>query len=669
MTVAQWAERYRYLSAETSELSGRFSFEVTPYLRGILEAITDRRVRKVVCRKSAQIGWTDGVMNNFIGYAMHVDPGPMGVMFPRDQNAKDYNVEKFGPMVEATPVLAEIINTRTRTLDNTQNRKKFPGGFLKLFGSNSTGGVKSTPLKRIAVEEPDDCNLNIKGQGDSIKLAEERVKTFYDSKVLVGGTPTTKGACSIDDEIKVSDQRVFEVPCHDCGSPHALSWDNVKWQNDEGRFHAVFGHGLPDTAEYACPHCGSLWNDGQKNRNVRHAEKLGFGWRATADFNGVAGFSLNELYSPFQESRLRRLVEKYLTALHEAEQGDDGALIVFWNSSVGESYEFKTDAPDVDALEDRAEEYAEFTIPWGGLVLTAGVDVQHDRLAVSIYAWGRGEEDWLIHWGEIHGQTMVPLQGAWLDLEALLSREFEHVGGAKLRIRAGTVDTGDGTATQDAAYAFCRKWKSRGIMAGKGGSEANDERREIFAPPKPAIDADKKQKAWKYGLRPFIVGTSRAKDLLIDGRLKLAGIGPGRAHWYKSVRPDWYQQITSEIKAPHRSIRGRKVWQKKSGVHNEGLDTKIYAFHAARSLKLNLLRESGWRALETAVRQRTLIQPEPESDPTVSTPAEIEDAPNTEFGKDKTELGIPDKQVTVQKPVQRPRPGPQRPGGFSVTRW
>ena len=678
ISVAAWAERYRYLSAETSAMPGRYSLSITPFLRGILEVINDRSVRKVVCMKSAQVGWTDGVVNNYLGYTMHVDPAPIGIMFPRDQTAKDYNVEKLLPMIEATPVLADIVNVKTRTLDNTQNRKRFPGGFLKLFGSNSTGGVKSTPFKRVIVEEPDDCNLNIKGQGDAIKLAEERVKTFHDHKILAGGTPSIKGISSIDAEMEISDKRYFEVPCHDCGEAHALSWENVKWNSVEGAAHSVFGVARPETAAYACPHCGSLWNDAQKNRNVRRAEDAGFGWRATEEFRGVAGFYLNELYSPFKESSLARLVEKYLIALHEIELGDPGSIIAFTNSSLGLPYEYKTDTPEADALRTRAEDYAELTVPWGGLILTAGVDVQHDRLAVIIRAWGKGEESWLVYWGELFGSTLVANAGAWLDLEKLLGGDFEHASGARLTISAVSIDSSDGAATET-VYAMVRSRRHKRWMAVKGASEATDDRREIFSTPK-TVDLNRKDKASKFGMRAYMVGTSRAKDTLIENRLKLTGSGAGRLHWYAAVRSDYWDQLVSEVKAPHRTVKNKKVWQKKAGQRNEALDCEVYALHAARSLKTNLLRDAHWAAFEARIRQRTLIDA-PEAMPLVNPEEPVVGIPRSPEATDEA-MASPVASVgqeTEQKPVQTPvrnepkrKPPPRRSnphGGFSIGTW
>lgn len=674
MSVATWAEKYRYLSADTSAMPGRYSLAITPYLRGILEVINDRRVRKIVCRKSAQVGWTDGVVNNYLGYTIHVDPAPVGIMFPRDQTAKDYNVEKLLPMIEASPVLNNLVNVKTRTLDNTQNRKRFPGGFLKLFGSNSTGGVKSTPFKRMIVEEPDDCNLNIKGQGDSIKMAEERVKTFHDHKILAGGTPSIKGVSSIDAEMEISDKRHFEVPCHHCNEAHALEWGNVKWQQADGPAHSVYGTARPETAAYVCPHCGGLWNDAQKNRNVRRAEEAGFGWRATAEFRGVAGFYLNELYSPFKESNLARLVEKYLIAQHELEKGDPGSMIAFTNSSLGEPYEYQTDTPEADDLRRRAETYAEFTVPHGGLILTAGVDVQHDRLAIIIRAWGRGEESWLVYWGEIFGSTLVANLGAWADLDKLLDTEFRHATGATLRISAVSIDSSDGAATE-AVYAYVRPRRARHFMAIKGHSEATDDKREIYSTPR-TVDLNKKNKAAKFGLQVYMVGTSRAKDTIIENRLKLTGSGHGRLHWYSGVRTDYWDQLVSEIKAPHRTIKGKKVWQKKAGMRNEALDCEVYTLHAARSLKTNLMREAHWAAFESRVRQRTLLSPEDET-PTDISPRPAEVSNDLNVGADNPGPGKPETAVQTSAPVAKPtetktpprRRVPKRTGGYSASNW
>lgn len=623
MGTTEWARENRFLSPKSAAQPGRWDVSVTPWVAGMHEALDDPAVVKVVARKSAQVAWTDGVLLNYLAKRICVDPCPMIVMFAKEQAAKEFNQEKFIPMVELTPELRSRVPISNRkSADNRWAMKTFPGGFLKLVGSNSAASVKSTPAPVVAVEEPDDCNANLDGQGDTITLLEERTKTFPRRKVIFGGTPTIEGLSRVDSAYRASDQRIFKVPCPHCGEWQDLRWENVRWQSDETVNHEVFGHALPDTAAYVCPHCGALWSDAEKNSAVRQGR-----WEAQADFHGIAGFYINEIYSTFAGSKLRFLVEKYLTAEKAMNEGDDSKMRSFVNNQLGLAYAFTSDLPSAEELEARAEDYDELTVPEGGLILTAGIDVQHDRLAVIVRAWGRGEESWLVYWGEIHGQTAVAEAGAWVDLDRFLSQNFKHVNGAAMRISAASIDSSDGQ-TSDAVYSFVRKRMNRGFMAIKGSST---DRAEIFNSPQTSIDKNRHNKAWKFGVRPFIVGVDRAKDLLLGvdasaGRIRLTGSGPARFHFYKGVRPDYFGQLLSEVKAPHRSIRNRKVWQKKSGERNEALDCEVYALHAARSLKINLWGETRWRAYEEKIRQPDIFGTMVESavPPASSTPPAVE---------------------------------------------
>jgi len=604
LTITEWADKYRYLAAESSALSGKYNSDLTPWVAGMHEALDDPAIYKTVCMKSSQVAWTDGVIMNWLGRIIDIDPSPVIGLFAKAEAAKDFSQEKLAPAVLATPRLSAKLDVATSRKDgNRALMKKFAGGFLKLVGSNSVSNVKSTPAPRVFIEEPDDAAANVGGQGDSIKLLEERTKTYHRRDIVFGGTPSIKGISTIESAYLGSDQRKFFIPCHDCGESHVLSFDNLTWQSDENESHEKFGHALPETAAYACPECGSLWGDQQKNRNVKKGQ-----WQATAKSRGVAGFYINELYSPFPGSRMVRLVERWLEAEYSFERGDDTDLIVFTNSAKGLPYEYKTDAPEADELEARAEEYKELTVPRGALILTAGIDVQHDRLAVQIWAWGRGEESWLVYWGELSAKktTTDKTDPVWKELDNLLFKSFEHSDGFALRLSAISIDSSDG-GTSDVVYSYARDRQRQGVMAIKGSS--NDYGlREIYSTPK-KIDHKTKTKASKYGLKIYTVGTHKAKDLLIgdNGRITLEGNGAGRMHWYKNVRVDFYEQMLSEIKAPHRSIRKKLVWQKKSGVRNEGLDCAVYALHAARSIKVHTMQEHQWAALEEKLKQSDLF--------------------------------------------------------------
>lgn len=611
LPIKQWAIKYRWLSSLEAAKPGKYRIEVTPYLdweNGPLDALDDPTVEEVVCQKSAQVAWTSGVLGNALGAWIDVDPSPILVLFPKEGAAKDYMGEKFEPMVEATKRLSDKIDLRSRKAQQRLLFKRFPGGFLKLVGSNSPASVKSLPTPRVAIEEPDDCNANLKSQGDSIKLAKERTKTYElpRKKIIIGGTPTIAGLSAIAAEMDLSDKRVGMIPCHECGQEHELNFNNLHCIEDEQQSHPVFGNKRPETAYYVCPHCGVMWDDDVKNNNVQRGR-----WQATAPFRGIAGFYLNELYSPFPGSRFHILMEKWLTALHEAQLGDIGALVAFTNSSMGIAYEFKGDTPEPDALQERELDYEPGTTPAGGLILTAGVDVQHDRLEIIIRAWGRGEESWLVHYDKIYGNPLIVEDPVYQELDRVLFAHYPNELGFNLRLSAVTIDSSDGQ-TSEAVYKYVRSRQGRGIphlMAGKGSSSPD---KVIFSRPGPVMNTNASNtKAAKYGVAVFSVGVSRAKDLLIGerGRISLTGNGPGRIHVYKGVSPEYYAQLLSEVKAPRRVHNGAvvRVWQKKTGVRNEVLDCEVYALHASRATKVELMNAARWDALEAELRQSTLF--------------------------------------------------------------
>lgn len=607
---SEWCEQHRHISEESSEISGLFSWAIVPFLRDLIDAINEPNVTGLRCQKSAQIGWSESIFANLLAYIICVLPAPIIAMFPKDDKAKDFNAERFEPMIRASPLLTERIPLTSRQKGVTQNRKSFMGGWLKFIGARSPSGVKSSSARYVFVEEPDDCEGDVKGQGSPIKLLRERLKTYFDTLSVMGGTPTLKSLSAIEDEMERTDKRRYFVPCHHCGDAAPLVWENVKWLSDETANHSVYGKALPHTANYMCESCGGLWTDAEKNNNVRRAADPAMrgktGWIATAQFTGLAGFYINDLMSSFPGATLAALATKYLEATHAANAGDNKALVEFYNNQLGLPFEYKSPAPDADELQARAENYAEMTVPMGGYRLTCGVDVQGNRLALVIVAWGRGEESWRVYAGEIFGNPVDNNDETWRELESMLFRPYRHACGANVQIESTTIDASDGN-TSDAVYNFCRKWKSRGVKAGKGRATG-----EIFTSPR-AIDHNSKSKASKYGLQVYIIGTEKAKDLIIGfgenaGRLRLTGRGAGRMHWYTTIRGDYCAQVTSEIKAPMRGRpRNTIYWQVKQGARNEFLDCEVYNLHSARSLRIHLMSDAQWSAIEQRMRQPDLV--------------------------------------------------------------
>jgi hypothetical protein len=125
---------------------------------------------------------------------------------------------------------------------------------------------------------------------------------------------------------------------------------------------------------------------------------------------------------------------------------------LFRNTVLGETWVETGEAPDWQRLADRREEWPAGTVPAGGLFLTAGADVQKDRIEVDIWAWGRGLESWLVEHVVIEHGPGDP--EAWAALDRLLGRSWPHARGAAMRLARLAIDTGYETS---AVYAWSRR--------------------------------------------------------------------------------------------------------------------------------------------------------------------------------------------------------------------
>ncbi len=644
-----WGLKYRRMSSEQTTLAGKYSDKLTPWAKFMLAAMDDPKVKKVVVVKSAQIGWTDGIWNTFLGRIIHTAPCNVFMLFAKREAYDKYIDKKFNPSVRATPVLRELINVdAVRTHGSRSGFKKFPGGSLTLSGANSPSNIKSDTISIACVEEPDDCTSNVKGQGDSVYMLGERTKTVPGGKLIEGGTPTIEGLSRVINDYKQTDQRKLYVPCHDCGEGHVLDWGNVIWDDDPDRNDEIYGQAVVDSAAYACPHCGSIWDDRQKGLNVQKLYEV----IDRPEITDEVGFYINELYSLFNGSELSTLVKKYLKAVHALKQGDESKMIGFVNNTLAQGYEFKGDSATADEIRERGEDYPELIVPRQACVLLMSVDVQRDRIAIVLRAFGKGMESWLVYFGEIWAAHSINdiNDPVWSALDSVVFGSYRHETGAILRVTACEIDTSDGM-TQAATYHYVRSRQRRGVrvLAIKGADSYDAP--IVTLPRKLDINAQK-TKADKFGLELWRVGTQLAKDEL-SAKLKLEGNVPGRMHHYSSVRADYPDQLCGEVKAPKGN---RMVWQQKSGTSIEAWDCENYILHLAKVEKLHLKKPDWWDAKLASLMQVDLLGDHAPDDLVIS----IDNRPD--LGDDHVELvaqeANPPREISKDLSQEQPKPKP-----------
>jgi phage terminase large subunit GpA-like protein len=565
LSVAEWADRERRLSSEASAAAGRWITSRAEYQRGIMDAISDPTLRDIVVVAGAQVGKTEMLLN-VIGFHVHHDPAPILLVQPTLEMAQAFSKDRLAPMLRDTPALKhKVKDPRSRDANNTTTHKVFTGGHISLVGSNSAAGLASRPIRVVLCDEVDRYPSSAGSEGSPILLARKRSATFHNRKMVMVSTPTNKGASMIESQYQESDQRQFFVPCEDCGTVQTLKWAQVQWEKDR-----------PETAFYSCEACGSVWDDPKRNRSVRKGE-----WVATGDFTGIAGFHINGLYSPW--TVLSDAVRDFLVAKKAPD-----TLRVFVNTFLAETWEDQGETVgDID-FQSREDDWGEH-IPDPIVVVTAGIDVQDDRLELEIVGWGRDEESWSLGYKTLYGDPSTP--HLWNDLDNILKVAYTTESGRQLGIRAACIDSG-GHYTQ-AVYNFVRPREGRRIFAIKGmGGEQ-----------RPLVSRPTKNNIGKIKL--FAVGTFPIKELIFS-RLRVQSEGAGYCHFPAGRSDEYYQQLANSEKIVTKYQKGfpRRDFVK-TRTRNEALDCRVYAYAALCILSLNI----------NAVADRVVNAPEPETQP------------------------------------------------------
>ena len=155
LTLSEWADKYRVLSAESSAEPGRWHTDKAPYQREIMDAIGDPHIRKVVIMSAAQIGKTDAFILNPLGYYMDYAPAPILVMLPTLDMGQTFSKDRLAPMIRDTPELRDKVDVKSRSSGNTIMKKNFPGGHITIVGANSATGLASRPIKVLLADEVD----------------------------------------------------------------------------------------------------------------------------------------------------------------------------------------------------------------------------------------------------------------------------------------------------------------------------------------------------------------------------------------------------------------------------------------------------------------------------------------------------------------------------------
>jgi len=498
------------------------------------------------------VGKTE-MLNNIIGYYVEHDPAPTLLILPTLEMGTAWSKDRFAPMIRDTPSLrGKVTDAKAKDSGNTILHKTFPGGHITIAGANSPASLASRPVKVVLFDEVDRFPPSAGTEGDPVKLGTKRAQTFWNRKIFHTSTPTVKGVSRIESLWEESDQRRFYVPCPICQHQQTLKWASMKWDKTPD------GNGVTNI-RYECESCQAELHEEDKNQMIsqgvwisEHPERVHH-----------RGFHLNELYSPW--SSWEHIVESFYEAKKRPE-----TLKVWINTTLGESWEDDESysIPD-DVLASRVETYE--GVPEGAYLLTAGIDVQDDRIEAIVVGWGEKEESWVIDYQVFYGSPSKI--DVWALVDGFLQQRWKHALGPTLRIVSACIDSG-GHFTQN-VYGYAKPRMGRRIYPIKGYAGTG---RPIVG--RPTI-------ANKLRVKVFPIGFATAKELLF-ARLKTDEPGPGYIHFNENCDTEFFKQLTAERQVT-KFTKGfpHKVWMK-TRARNDVLDAMVYAIAAYILLNVNM---------------------------------------------------------------------------------
>jgi phage terminase large subunit GpA-like protein len=572
VSVSEWSDTHRELSGKQAGERGRWRTSRTPFLREIMDCLSATSpVTDIVIQKSSQVGVTE-IIVNWLGYIMDHAPAPTMVFMPTIEARDGWKAQKLNPLLMETPVINALLGgQRSRDASNRADMIDFPGGILFLAGGNSPNSYAQKSVRNLVMDDLDRFPAEVGREGNPVTLARGRTKAFPRAKRVFVSTPTVDGDSLIQIEFEKSDKRRYHVPCPHCGEWQPLEWGGrtdpfgIKWNKEVTR------------AWYLCRVCAAEIYEHQKPDMLARGR-----WIADVPDAKIRGYHLTALMAPIG------LGPSWLELAQDWQHAhkSPGTLAAFLNTNLGELSVEAGDQIDPTGLITRLEEYLEPADPAyrRRLARTAGVDVQKDRLEITIDEWDEGEECYTMTHLILPGDTARP--DVWDQLDTAFKEARPDIA---------AIDSGYNTSM---VYAFCEKrpW----CVAIKG----------VPGPGRPIVEDERARRQRlrrqnKKGIMVHMVGVDQAKALLTS-RLKMTQPGPGYIHFPNNPDFDdeYFAQLTAEKLVPKiRGTRQHLEWVQ-TRPRNEALDCKLYSHAALRLSGIDLAARAKDRANTTPAAPR-----------------------------------------------------------------
>ena len=578
---AEWADRYFYLSPESSGTEGKW--KTLPYQIGPLNWMTSDDIEEFNWMKSKRVGYTKCLLAA-AGCLIEQKNRNIATWQPTDGDAKDFVTDEVNTMLRDVPVLGDKLkcDVEAKSKFNTLEKKVFVGAIWDIKGGKSARNYRRMTKDVGIYDETDGFDLDIEGEGNCFELGDGRLDGAPFPKSIRGSTPKTKGLSLIEDAVNGSDRVLYRyVKCPHCGTLQRLEFAYLKDKTED-----------INQVHYVCKHNGCViyYRDYPDMDAAGRWQTLdGYYYDdATDTFHDPEGNKIEKprrigarIWAAYSYLRpWSYVMERWKAASHLAKTGNKSSLKTVINTILGETWEEKGESVDSSLFDDRREEYHFTTgIPNEVLLITIGADVQgglNARVELEILGHGIEYETWSIDYVIINGE--FDDQAVKDHIDDQLARWFTRQDGVELGIAGAFIDSGYNTTE---VYKFTGPRRHKRVFATKGvntGTACN----------KGSWQGEKNNRS-----RAILhtCNVDEIKDTLFR-RLKFEETaGPGVCHFPEHYDDKYFEQLTNEQKKEKRKA-GRLIgyeWKlKKEHLGNEPLDCRAYNMACFERLNPNM---------------------------------------------------------------------------------
>lgn len=535
-TPSEWVQKHIRLSTKTSaNKAGRYSLSHTPYLKQIYDDIANTRVRKIVLKKSAQIGATQ-FANNVILYYVCNQVFPVLMIMPKKETAQQFCERSLTPTILSCDAVKPYLSGNPDDLKKTDYL--FNSCIVRVIGGGSVASLASNPACLCIIDESDKgTDYANQGEAPALELAEDRTISFpNDKKIIVMSTPTTETTSVVHSQYLLGSQSKYYVACPHCKGEQVLHFDRdrIKWpddcKNEQGEYDL---DRIEREAYYDCEHCHAHLTETDKIGMVR-----GGRWKDTnpKPFPAeVRSYHISALYS-------FNITWGGMAKLFLLSKDDNGKLRNFYNSYLGECFEERAATirkDDIDELVKISPDYKRGTLPGKPLAVIMAADTQGDCFWYGIEAVYPGGVSAVIDWGQA---------ATFQDLEEVSLRRYPIAGtGEEVGIYKALIDSGGNRTSQ--VYDFSLKSRYRFIpVVGRTSKQG------LFDAYRETTVAHK-----QYNVPLLILDDKRYKDILYISVIKDK---LHTLHFPQDVDDELKIQLTSErlVNKPDNRNRLVAMW-------------------------------------------------------------------------------------------------------------